>query len=136
MPGTQRSAVLVDVSNAMVRLHKEQFGRGPQSARSYFAGPDALLCVLERALLPAEQKLVALGDHNRVRDSRTSFQAATADEFVSAVENIVGRKVIAFASGIDADNDVVFENFYFEPDASSDGLGKLPQDGQVLDSSP
>jgi uncharacterized protein YbcI len=136
MPGTQGTSLLVDVSSAMVRLHKEQFGRGPENARSYFAGPDALLCVLERALLPAEKKLIALGDQNRVRDSRTAFQAATADEFVTAVENIVDRKVIAFASGVDAANDVVFESFSFEPNASADGHGQLPQDRQVIDSSP
>jgi hypothetical protein len=28
------------VSNAMVKLHEEQLGRGQTSARSYFAGPD------------------------------------------------------------------------------------------------
>src|SRR5215217_9194705 len=64
------------VSNAMVRLHKEQFGRGPTNARSYFAGPDALLCVLQDVLLPAERKLVELGNADHVRASRVAFQAA------------------------------------------------------------
>jgi uncharacterized protein YbcI len=106
----------------MVKLHKEQFGRGPTKARSNFAGPDTLVSVLENVLLPAELKLVELGDQGRVRDSRVSFQAATASDFIAAVEEIVSRKVRAFASGVDADNNVVFETFYFEPDGSaSDG---------------
>src|SRR3954454_17381344 len=103
------------VSNAMVKLHKEQFGRGPTSAQSHFAGSDALVCVLQDALLPAERKLVELGDQGRVRESRIAFQAATQTEFIAAVEEILSRKVRAFGSAVDPDANVVFENFYFEP---------------------
>jgi uncharacterized protein YbcI len=103
------------VSRAMVSLHKQQFGRGPTRARSQFIGRDALLCVLENALLPAEQRMVELGEAQRVRESRIAFQVATADEFIAAVEQIVYRKVSAFASAVDPENDVVFENFMFEP---------------------
>jgi len=109
------------VSNAMVKLHKEQFGRGPTSAQSHFAGSDALVCVLQDALLPAERKLVELGDQGRVRESRIAFQAATQAEFISAVEEIVARKVRAFGSAVDPEADVVFENFYFERESGGDG---------------
>jgi uncharacterized protein YbcI len=118
-PETHAGSVLADVSNAMVRLHKEQFGRGPTLARAHFAGPDALVCVLEDVLLPAELKMTELGEASRVRDSRASFQAATGDEFTAAVESIVHRKVRAFASGVDPASNVVFENFVFEPTADS-----------------
>ena len=84
----QGSTALQAVSAAMVRLHKEQFGRGPRQARANFAGPDALMCVLHDVLLPAELKMIELGDQNRVRDSRVAFQAATQDEFVAAMEQI------------------------------------------------
>jgi uncharacterized protein YbcI len=125
MVGAQedRTAVLKSVSNAMVRLHKEQFGRGPMRARSNFAGPDNLVCTLEDVLLPAEQKMVELGEANRVRDVRINFQVATTDEFVMAVEELVGRKVRAFASALDPHSDVVFENFAFEPGAPAMGDG-------------
>lgn len=103
------------ISNAMVRLHKDQFGRGPTRARSYFVGSDALVCILEDVLLPAEQKLAEVGQDDRVRETRTEFQAATAEDFVAAVEKIVLRKVRAFASAVDADANVIFENFTFEP---------------------
>ena len=111
----ERGTALAAISNEMVRLHKEQFGRGPTEARSNFAGPDALLCVLHGALLPAELKMIQLGDQHRVRDARVAFQAATSNEFVTAVEKILGRKVRAFASGVDPDANVVFESFFFEP---------------------
>jgi uncharacterized protein YbcI len=119
---TKGVGVLMDVSNAMIALHKEQFGRGPKRARTDFAGPNGLVCVLEDVLLPAELKMVELGDQHRVRDSRTAYQAATSTDFVAAVEQIVRRKVQAFASGIDADSNVVFETFLFEPD-QRDGDG-------------
>jgi len=121
---TDHVSTLMAVSNALVRLHKEHFGRGPTRARSNFAGPDTLVCVLHDALLPAERKMVALGDQNRVREARVSFQAATAEEFTEAIEQIVYRKVQAFASGVDPDANVVFETFYFEPQApDSEGNG-------------
>jgi uncharacterized protein YbcI len=117
MDGTQEHGLtlLTGVSKAMVRLHKEQFGRGPVDARSDFAGPDGLVCTLRGVLLPAEVKMVGMGDQARVRESRMAFQAATEHEFVDAVEAIVGRKVNAFASGLDANADVAFEMFHFEP---------------------
>jgi uncharacterized protein YbcI len=117
MDGTREhgSAPLEAVSSAMVRLHKEQFGRGPVNARSNFAGPDVLVSVLQTVLLPAELRLVEMGEQERVRESRVAFQAATQAEFIKAVEQIVQRKVVAFASGVDPDADVVFETFYFEP---------------------
>ena len=114
---THGSTVLQNVSSAMVKLHKEQFGRGATHARAEFAGPDTLVCVLHEVLLPAERKLVEMGSQDRVRDSRVAFQAATASEFTSAVEQLVDRKVRAFASSVDPDSDVVFETFLFEPRA-------------------
>jgi uncharacterized protein YbcI len=99
----------------MVKLHKEQFGRGPTLARSYFAGPDTLVCTLEDSLLPAERTMVEMGEHQHVRESRMFLQVATQDKFVAAVEQIVYRKVRAFASAIDPAPGVVWEIFTFEP---------------------
>jgi uncharacterized protein YbcI len=125
-PHEQRTAaVLAAVSSAMVSLHKEQFGRGPVRARTDFAGDDVLVCVLEDALLPAERTMVMMGDQQRVRESRTAFQAATRDQFVGALEAIVGRRVVAFASATDPDAGVVWEVFNLEP-ARAEGDGARP----------
>src|SRR4051794_6053859 len=111
----QPSGVLMNVSNAMVRLHKEQFGRGPTKARSHFAGPDTLVSVLEDTLLPAEHALIEMGQQDRVQQSRMFFQTATRKKFIGAVEAIVGRKVIAFSSATDPDAAIVWEIYNFEP---------------------
>jgi uncharacterized protein YbcI len=122
----EHGSPLLAVSNAMVKLHKEQFGRGPTRSRAHFAGHDMLVCVLGDVLLPAERKMVEMGQSERVVDSRTSFQNATRPEFIAAVEQIVYRKVTAFASGIDPKNNVAFETFLFEPQ-ESDGDGDSRQ---------
>jgi uncharacterized protein YbcI len=113
--------LLQDVSNAMVALHKEQFGRGPTRAQSHLAGPDALLCVMDDALLPAERTMVEMGEQQRVRESRMFLQVATADQFIATVESITGRTVRAFASASDPDHGVVMETFIFEADRRRDG---------------
>jgi uncharacterized protein YbcI len=96
-----RFSVQMQVSNEMVRLYKEQFGRGPTKARTSWAGPDVLVCVLEDTLTPAERNLVKLGEHQRLRDLRMFFQYATVPEFCDPVERLTGRKVRAFHSSID-----------------------------------
>jgi uncharacterized protein YbcI len=116
---TAGASPLQAISNTMVKLHKEQFGRGPTRARAHFAGPDALVCVLSDVLLPAELKQVGMGWQRRVIDIRTSLQYASRPEFITAVEEIVHRKVTSFASGIDPDNNTAYECFSFEPHASN-----------------
>ena len=120
---TQGATALAAISTAMVKLHKEQFGRGPTHARTDFAGRDALVCTMENALLPAERAMVEMGEAQRVRESRTFLQAATASLFTGAVEEILGRKVRAFSSAVDPMAGVVFEVFALHPanDAEEDG---------------
>lgn len=107
--------MLQSISNAMVRLHKDQFGRGPTRARTYDASPDLLVGVLEEILLPAERRMVQMGEAERVRDHRGAFQAATASEFRAAVEEVFQRRTHSFASGIDVHADVAYEIFSLEP---------------------
>jgi uncharacterized protein YbcI len=123
-PHTQNGSALAAVSNAVVKLHKEQFGRGPTSSRADYAGRDVLVCTLENALLPAERALIQMGNEQGVRDSRTQLQAATAQLFIDVIEAQTGRRVRAFASAVDPGAAVVFEVFAFEPPddvAATDG---------------
>ncbi|MFL5780708.1 MAG: DUF2294 domain-containing protein [Thermoleophilaceae bacterium] len=113
---TDGQPLLLAVSNAMVKLYKENFGRGPTKVRTDFAGRDLLVTTLENSLTPAERNLAAMGEHQRLRDVRLYFQHATEDEFREAVERITGRKVRAFVSGIATGEDVSAELFYLEPE--------------------
>lgn len=114
-------SVRMAVSNAMVKLYKDKFGRGPTKASTHFAGPDTLIATLQDSLTPAERNLAAMGEHQRLRDVRLFFQYAAEEEFRSTVEQITGRKVWAFVSGIDTGNDVSVEVFYLEPESAGNG---------------
>ena len=111
----RRGLQLAELSNAMVRIYKTQFGRGPTKTRTHYAGPDTLIVTLEDSLTPAEQRMVELDEHTRLRDIRMFFQYASEAQFVEAVEQVTGRKVRAFISGIDTRKDVSCEVFYLEP---------------------
>ncbi len=101
--GDPRTGLLGTLSDEMVRLYKEQFGRGPTRARSNWAGPDTVVVTLEDTLTPAERNLVSMGEHQRLRDTRMFFQYATVREFCEPVERMTGRKVRSFLSGIDTE---------------------------------
>ena len=114
-PETQ---VTSELSNEMVRIYKEIFGRGPTRTRVDWAGRDALLCTLEDSLTPAERKMVDVGEHQRLRETRMFFQHVCEDDFRESVERVTGRKVRAFVSGIDTQTDVSSEVFYLERPAA------------------
>jgi uncharacterized protein YbcI len=106
---------MLEISNAMVRLYKEAFGRGPTKARTQFAGQDTLVVILEASLTVAERNLVAMGEHQRLREARLFFQYALEDQFRAIVEQALGRRTLAFVSGIDTHRDVAMEVFTLEP---------------------
>jgi uncharacterized protein YbcI len=108
----EQKSMLMQISNEMVKLYKTQFGRGPTKARTNWAGPDVIVSTLHDSLTPAERNMVAMGEHQRLRDTRMFFQYASEREFREIVERLTGREVWAFVSGIDADRDVSSEVFY------------------------
>lgn len=116
--GNQNDASpLLAISNEMVQIYKDQFGRGPTKARALWASQDVLMIVLEDTLTPAERNLTALGEHQRLRDLRTFFQYASVYEFCDPIERITGRKVRAFISGIDTVADgLSIETFVLHPE--------------------
>ena len=106
---------MLEISNAMVRAYKEAFGRGPTKARAQFAGPDTLVVILEASMTVAERNLVTMGEHQRLREARLFFHHALEDQFRAIVEEALGRRTVAFVSGIDTNQDVAIEVFTLEP---------------------
>ena len=115
-PQTQPQSILSAISNEMVAIYKDQFGRGPTKTRTHWAGPDVLVVTLENTFTPAERTLRALGEHERLRDLRMLFQYAEVVRFCDPVEKLTGRKVRAFVSGIDTASDLATEMFVLHPE--------------------
>jgi uncharacterized protein YbcI len=107
---TLDGAVRARISNEMVRLHTEYYGRGPTRAKVYVDG-DLVAVVLEDTFTPAEKTLIARGESEGIQDIRRRFQRAMADQFRSIVEQATGREVRSFLSETDLDNDISVELF-------------------------
>jgi len=101
---------LVELSNAMVALHREYFGRGPGAAKS-FINDEVVVCVLSDIYTAVERTLIAAGQDEHVRRTRGLHQEALEGEYKSSVEAIMGRPVEAFLSVVHVDPDVAVEIF-------------------------
>ena len=101
---------LAAISNAIVTLFAEYYGRGPTKAKTY-AFDNYLITVLDDLLTTVERTLVDLGEQDLVRKVRLTFQEATADRFTSAVSEITGREVVAYHSQVTFNPSIGFEIF-------------------------
>jgi len=119
-PSDTTNGMLSAISNEMVRIYKDQFGRGPTKTRTQWSGPDIVVVTLEQTLTAAERRLRELDEHGRVRDLRLLFQYAEVAAFCDPIERLTGRKVRAFISGIDTEADLASEMFVLHP-AGYDG---------------
>jgi uncharacterized protein YbcI len=101
------------LSNAMVVMKKEFYGKGPVSAKTYI-NDNYVLCVLEGGLTRNERTLLEVGDEALVREYRLRFQDAMRKTTTDAVEKITGRKVVGYHSQIVFEPDVGFEIFVLD----------------------
>jgi uncharacterized protein YbcI len=106
---------LLEIANATVRLYKEAFGRGPTHARTRFAGADTLVIVLQDTMTVTERTLVALGEHDRLREQRHLLRGAVDERMRALVERILSRRTVALIHGIDTQRDVAAEVFLLAP---------------------
>ncbi len=106
-------SVNAEISNAMVGLKKEFYGRGPTKAKTY-VNDNYIFCVLEGGLTRNEETLLAAGEHDLVRNYRLRFQEVMADPTTAAVERITGRKVIGYHSQIVFEPEFGFEIFVLD----------------------
>lgn len=115
------SAPLLEISNAMVRLHKEAFGRGPTRVRTMLAGPDTVVVMLEDAFTAAERTLLARGETDGLRVSRLVIQEALEDRARAVVEKALGRRTLAYISGFDSRRGVAVNAFTLAPVTLANG---------------
>ena len=108
---------LAAVTNGIVKLFREYYGRGPTKAKSYVLDDRIVVCVLEETMTKVEKTLVENGHGDKVREVRLTFQEAMAEEFMGEVSRSMGREVLAYHSQLTIDPDIGFEFFVLEPPA-------------------
>jgi uncharacterized protein YbcI len=106
--------MLMEVSNAVVRIHKHFYGKGPTRARAHLS-QDLLAVVLEGGFTRGEETLQERGHESEVLRSRILMQHSVETEFRAAIEQIVGRGVRSFMSANDPAAGMQAELFVLEP---------------------
>jgi uncharacterized protein YbcI len=105
---------LAAVTNGVVQLFHEYYGRGPDKAKSYLLDERIVVCVLENTMTTVEQTLAKHDHGDMVRQVRLTFQGAMAAEFKGVVEEAMGRRVASYHSQVTTDPDMGFEFFVLE----------------------
>ena len=104
------------IANMIVRVMSEYTGRGPTQARTHADG-DVITVILRDTLTKGERTLVADGRSELVLTTRHAFQMSMRAALVAGIEDITGRRVVAFMSDNHIDPDVAAEVFVLTPEA-------------------
>jgi uncharacterized protein YbcI len=116
---------LAGISRAVVSIHAEHYGRGPDRAKTIWQR-DVILCLLEEVYTPAERTLIRAGRFDQVRSLRTAFQDEVEPLLRAAVEAVTGRRVRAFLSQVNADPELASEVFVLEPLEQAETFSEEP----------
>lgn len=120
-----RPELEADLARATTRVFSVYFGRGPASAQAQVS-EDFVFVATEGVLTRAEHALIAAGEDGVVRRLRFGFEDVMTNEFVSAVEAIVGRRVVAYHSQIFLERDGALELFVLDPTQPGLAPGAAP----------
>jgi uncharacterized protein YbcI len=106
--------VLTAISDGLVALLKEFYGRGPTRAKSYYED-DLVVCLLRGGFTRVEQTLLEGGRGSSVIQQRMDFQELMRQRFEAVIESATGRQVIGFMSGNQQHPDMMCEVFILAP---------------------
>jgi uncharacterized protein YbcI len=130
---TEVTSLLQRISNMMVAMQKEYFGRGPDRTKSYMLD-DLLLVVMRGGVTRAEQTMLDFGQEDLVRNFRQQFENEMTKRLVGGIEELTGRRVLTYQSQILFNPHVICEIFVFEEAADRDQLRETAE-GQLTDRS-
>jgi uncharacterized protein YbcI len=96
---------LSQIANAAVALHREQFGRGPGSARTVVVG-DLVICLMRDVFTPLERTLIEAGQSDRVLETRALHQRAVEEEARARMGEVLGRPVDVSLGAVHIESDL------------------------------
>jgi uncharacterized protein YbcI len=106
--------ILTAISDGLVGLLKEYYGKGPTRAKTYYED-DIVVCLLRGGFTAVEQTLLEGGRGAAVIEQRMAFQDVMRQRFEAVVEHATGRRVIGFMSGNQQHPDMICEVFVLAP---------------------
>ena len=109
--------LLAAISTSIVGILHEHYGRGPMKAKTY------VLDDIVVGFTPLEQTIMNSGEPDRVIAMREDFQRVMARRYEQTIEELTGRKVLAFLSQAHVEPDITMEIFFV--DGPLEGFGAL-----------
>jgi uncharacterized protein YbcI len=125
-PRTERLAggnLLTAISNSIVGIVREHYGRGPMKAKTYVLDDIVVVVMRASGFTPLEQTIMNHGQPERVVAMREDFQRVMAKRYTDKIEELTGRRVIAFLSQAHVEPDITMEVFFV--DGPLEGFGAL-----------
>jgi uncharacterized protein YbcI len=115
--------LLAAISNRIVQIQREHYGRGPMKAKTYAL--DDLIVVVMRGsgFTPLEKTMLDSGDPERIVAMRHEFQNMMSKRFTETIEELTGRNVLAFLSQAHVEPDLTLEIFFV--DGPLEGFGAV-----------
>ena len=106
--------LLAAISNQTVAILREHYGRGPMKAKTY--AMDDLIVVVMRGsgFTPLEKTIMDSGEPDRVVNMRHDFQGRMRKAFISTIEDLTNRNVVAFLSQAHVEPDITMEIFFMD----------------------
>jgi uncharacterized protein YbcI len=114
--------LLAEITNRIVAYMREHYGRGPIKAKTYVLD-NLIVCVLSDGFTAIERTMMEGGEPDRVLDMRRDFQRVMKERYSEMIEQLTGRKVLAFLSQAHVEPDLTVEMFLM--DGPLPGFGAL-----------
>lgn len=114
-------SLLARISSEVVKTFKEYYGKGPTSAKSYMVD-DLLFVVMRGGLNAAEKFLLEKDEVDVVRQYRQTFENRMDEILTEKIEELTGRKVVAFQSQILFEPDMSVEMFVFDDRGTEESI--------------
>ncbi len=114
--------LLAEITNRIVALMREHYGRGPIKAKTYVLD-NLIVCVLSNGFTAIERTMMEGGEPNQVLEMRRGFQRLMKERYSEMIEALTGRKVLAFLSQAHVEPDLTIEMFLM--DGAVPGFGAL-----------
>jgi uncharacterized protein YbcI len=115
--------LLAAISTRIVGILRDHYGRGPMKAKTYALDDIIVVVMRGSGFTPLEQTIMDSGQPQRVVAMREDFQQVMAERYKDTIEELTGRKVLAFLSQAHVEPDITMEIFFI--DAPLEGFGAV-----------
>jgi len=115
--------LLAAISTSIVGILRDHYGRGPMGAKTYALDDIIVVVMRGSGFTPLEQTIMDSGEPERVIAMREDFQRVMAERYNETIEELTGRKVLAFLSQAHVEPDITMEIFFV--DGPLEGFGAV-----------